>query len=103
LSVVQSGRSGVALPCVRGPLRAAESAADEQPGVRGLGPGIPGRADDGGTVGPADASVPHLRDEWRKLPVSGVDEGQEGNGSEEQVTQVTLARLFSFFMLIVFS
>ena len=42
-----------------------------------LGPGVPGRADDGGAAGPADAPLPHLRDERRELPVPGVDEGQE--------------------------
>ena len=83
LPVVQPGRRGAAVPGVRRPLRAAEPAGDEQPGVQRVGPGVPGRADDGGAAGPADAPVPHLRDERRKLSLPGVDEGQEGQGPQE--------------------
>jgi DNA replication protein DnaC len=78
LPVVQPGRGRAAVPGVRRPLRAAQPAGHQQPGLQRLGTSLPGRADDGGAVGPADAPLPHLRDEWRKLPLPRVDEEQEG-------------------------
>ena len=59
LPVVQPRRGGVAVPGVRGPLRTAERAGDEQPGVQRMGQRVPGRPDDGGAVGPSDASASH--------------------------------------------
>jgi transposase len=82
LPVVQPCGGGVAVPGVRRPLRAEEPAGDEQLAVRRLGASVPGRAHDGGLAGSADASLPHLRDEWRKLPLPGVDESEEEQGRE---------------------
>ena len=59
------------------------SLLDEQPGVQRVGSGLPGRSDDGGAVGPADAPLPHLRDERGELPLPRVDEGQEGERPSE--------------------
>ncbi len=39
---------------------------------------LPGGADDGGVARPALPPLPHLRDEWRELPVPRVDEVEEG-------------------------
>lgn len=83
VSLVQPGRRRTALPGVRGPLRAAQPAAHQQLAVRRVGPGVPGRTDDGGPTRPADAQVPHLRDEWRKLSLPGVDEDKERQGHQE--------------------
>src|SRR5262249_54056192 len=69
----------------------------QQPAVRGVGPGLPGRADDGGAAGPADPSLPHLRDEWRKLPLPRVDESQEGQGPQEgEIALASPPLVFSF-------
>jgi DNA replication protein DnaC len=45
--------------------------------VQRVGLGVPGGAHDGGVAGSVDAPLPHLRDERRKLPLPGVDEGEE--------------------------
>ncbi len=55
-----------ALPGVRRPLRAPPPADHQRPGVRGVGPGVPGGADAGGLTGSVDAPLPYLRDERRK-------------------------------------
>src|SRR5580704_5497460 len=60
LPVVQSGRRRAAVPGVRRPLRAAQPAGDEQPGLQRMEPGLPGRADDGSAAGPADAPLSNL-------------------------------------------
>src|SRR6266851_5615514 len=83
LSVLQSRGRRTAVPGLRRPLRTQEPADHQQPAVRGLGAGLSRRADDSGTPGSADAQVPHLRDEWRKLPLPRVDEGQEGRQGEQ--------------------
>src|SRR5262249_10181226 len=82
LPVVQPCGGGVAVPGVRRALRAQEPAGDEQLALWGLGAGLPGGADDGGAVGSVDAPLPHLRDEWRKLPLPRVDEREEAQGNE---------------------
>src|SRR6202453_3133997 len=38
---------------------------------------LPGRTHDGRIIGSFDAPLPHLRDEWRKLPLPRVDESKE--------------------------
>ncbi len=75
--VVQPQRGGAAVPTPDGPVRAVERADHEQPGVRRLGAGVPGGADDRGTPRQDHPQVPHLRDERGELPIPGVDEGQE--------------------------
>ena len=49
----------------------------------GLGAGLSGRTHDGGVAGPLNAPLSHFRDEWRKLPLPRVDEGEEGDQSQE--------------------
>ncbi len=48
------------------------------PAVQRMEPSLPGRADDGRSVGPSHPPLPHFRDEWRKLSLSRVDEHEEG-------------------------
>ncbi len=91
LPVVQPVGSGTAVPTVGRPLRAAEPAADEQPGVRRVGHGVPGGAHDSGVVGSADTPLCDLRDEWRKLPLPGVDEGEEEQEGRGEPTREDLA------------
>lgn len=64
LPVLQPRRCRTVVPGLRRPLRAQESADHQQPAVRRLGAGLPGRADDRSLAGSPDASLPHLRDEW---------------------------------------
>src|SRR3954453_7782682 len=71
-------RGRIIVPRLRRPLRARQRAGDEQPAVQRVGPDLPGGTDDGGAVGPPDASLPDPGDERRELPLPRVDEGQEG-------------------------
>jgi transposase len=82
LPVVEPDGGGVAFPGVRRPLRTAEPVDHQQSAVRGLGADLPRRTDDSGLAGSADAPLPHLRDEWRKLSLPRVDESQEGQGRQ---------------------
>src|SRR5262249_21784985 len=43
---------------------------------------LSGRTDDGGAAGPAHAPLSHIRDEWRELSLSRVDETEEGKEVE---------------------
>jgi hypothetical protein len=72
----------LAVPGVRRPLRASQPVGDQQPSLQRVDPDLPGRAHDGGAVGSADAPLPNLRDEQRKLPLPRVDEeeGQKERG-----------------------
>ena len=65
-----AARRRAALPGLRRPLRATQPADHQQPSVRRVGPGVPGRTHDGGIARPAHAPVPHFRDERRKLSIS---------------------------------
>jgi len=55
-----------------------------------MGTDFPGRAHDGRVAGSSDASLPHFRDERRKLPLPRVDESEEGEAT--QIGQASQAR-----------
>ena len=88
LPVLQPHRRRTAVPGLRRPLRAGQPVDHQQPGLQRLGPDLPGRTDDRGPAGPADAPLPHLRDERRELPLPGVDEIEEA----EEVGAILKAR-----------
>jgi hypothetical protein len=51
----------------------------------------------------SDVPLPHLRDERRKLPLPGVDESQEGSGSQEgEIARHITSPVFPFVVPIVF-
>ena len=83
LSVVQPTRRRNVVPAIRRPLRAQESAGDEQLAVWRLGASLSGRTHDSSVVGSLDAPLSHFRDEWRKLSLPRVDEGEEGGQIKE--------------------
>ena len=72
-------RRRAAVPRLRRPLRAREPPGHEQPAVQRMESGLPGGTDDRGVAGSPDPPLPHLRDEWRELPLPRVDEGEEGS------------------------
>ncbi len=75
------GAVGLGLAACRAGLRVRFFTAAElvRPSLQRVEPDLPGRADDCGAVGPPDPPLPHFRDEWRELPLSRVDEIQEGS------------------------
>jgi hypothetical protein len=80
LPLVQSLRSRTAVPGLRRPLRTPQLADHQQPFMQRLGSDLPGRTNDRGPAGSTHSPLPHLRDEWRKLPLQRVDERKEEAG-----------------------